>query len=78
MHVEHLGGENCLTGSCHLVRAGGVKILVDCGLGQANEQAVQWWSGRFSTDIDYTFLTHAHVDRFSMPESTKRAAFYQE
>jgi len=40
MHVEHLGGENCVTGSCHLIRANGVNMLVDCGITQGNDQAV--------------------------------------
>jgi len=34
MNLSHLGGENTVTGSCHLLRANGVTILVDCGLAQ--------------------------------------------
>ncbi len=63
MHVEHLGGERCVTGSCHLVRAGDVNILVDCGLTQGNDRArpmAEWPLN--PEDIHYVFLTHAHVD----------------
>ncbi len=28
--LTHLGGETCVTGSCHLVRTEDVSLLVDC------------------------------------------------
>ena len=34
--IIHLGGENTVTGSCHLVQASGINIMVDCGLAQAD------------------------------------------
>jgi len=33
----HLGGEHTVTGSCHLLQANGIHIMVDCGLAQGND-----------------------------------------
>jgi metallo-beta-lactamase family protein len=33
----HLGAENCVTGSCHLLQANGLNIMVDCGIVQGND-----------------------------------------
>jgi len=34
MKLTHLGGQDTVTGSCHLLQHKGVNILVDCGLAQ--------------------------------------------
>jgi len=54
MNLTHLGAKNCVTGSCHLVQAAGVNLLVDCG-------PFDQWPVRPAA-IDYLFLTHAHID----------------
>ena len=63
MQIIHLGGADCVTGSCHLLQANGLNIMVDCGIVQGNDIAVpmERWPVR-PGDIDYLFLTHAHVD----------------
>ncbi len=63
MQITHLGGADCVTGSCHLLQANCLNIMVDCGAVQGNDRAVpmERWPVRPS-DIDYLFLTHAHVD----------------
>lgn len=63
MHIIHLGGADCVTGSCHLLQGNGLNIMIDCGAVQGNDIAVpmERWPVRPS-DIDYLFLTHAHVD----------------
>ena len=61
--IIHFGGGDCVTGSCHLLRAKGLSILIDCGIAQGNDKVVpmdQW--GIKPCDIDYLFITHAHVD----------------
>jgi len=66
--IHHLGAKDCVTGSCHLVQtrpgsAGGVNILVDCGKAYGNDSELAF--DRFPVsprDIDYLFLTHAHID----------------
>ena len=63
MKVIHLGGADCVTGSCHLLQASNLNIMVDCGAVQGRDQAVpmERWPVK-PADIDYLFLTHTHVD----------------
>ena len=62
MKIIHLGAENCVTGSCHLLQANGLNIMVDCGLAQGNDSstAMENWPIK-PAGIDYLFLTHAHT-----------------
>ena len=61
--IEHLGGEHGVTGSCHLLQGNGINLLVDCGLPQGSEtmRSIEDWPVQ-PAQIDYIFLTHAHVD----------------
>jgi len=70
----HLGGENTVTGSCHLLRANGINIMVDCGLAQGNDVLLPMKSWPVSpSEIDYLFLTHAHIDHIGrVPELIER------
>lgn len=74
MEVVHLGGEHSVTGSCHLLKANGLNILVDCGLAQGNDfvEPMKRWPVA-PADIDYLFLTHAHIDHIGrVPELIRR------
>jgi metallo-beta-lactamase family protein len=54
-----------VTGSKYLIEAGGLRILVDCGLfqGYKNLRLLNWQPMPFSTkEIDAVVLTHAHID----------------
>ena len=63
MNITHLGAENCVTGSCHLVQAADVTLLVDCGIAQGRDPVMQFSEWPVSVaDVDYLFLTHAHID----------------
>jgi Cft2 family RNA processing exonuclease len=71
--VTHLGGENGVTGSCHLLQANGLNILVDCGAAQGNDAvpAMADWPVK-AADIRFVFVTHAHVDHSGrIPELVK-------
>ncbi len=68
--ITHLGGENCVTGSCHLLQAAGLNIMVDCGAAQGNDPflPIEKWPVA-PGEIDYLFLTHAHIDHIGrLPE----------
>ncbi|MBC2695734.1 MAG: MBL fold metallo-hydrolase [Desulfobacteraceae bacterium] len=70
MNIIHLGGENTVTGSCHLLQANGLNIMIDCGLVQGNDSVMPMkdWPVQPS-EVDYLFLTHAHIDHIGrMPE----------
>jgi metallo-beta-lactamase family protein len=69
-HISHLGGENCVTGSCHLLRAAGLNIMVDCGVAQGHDELLPMADWPVQPEkIDYLFLTHAHIDHIGrLPE----------
>ncbi|UCD36137.1 MAG: MBL fold metallo-hydrolase [Nitrospiraceae bacterium] len=59
------GGVDGVTGSCHLLQAGGLRILVDCGLFQGGRETEERNRSEFGFDpasLDYLFLTHGHLD----------------
>ena len=39
MQLTHLGGENTVIGSCHLLQVNGVNIMVDYGMAQGEDRA---------------------------------------
>ncbi len=60
--VNFLGGVNTVTGSCHLLTAGGQKILIDCGVTQGVDIDSDDFVIPLSDEVDYCILTHAHLD----------------
>ncbi len=59
------GGAGTVTGSRHLLEAGGVRVLVDAGMFQGLKKLRKrnWRSPAFEPDaIDHLLLTHAHID----------------
>jgi len=82
--ITHLGGETCVTGSCHLVRfhpdhGSPVAILVDCGIAQGHDPQVSF--DRFPVppaDIDFLCLTHAHIDHIGRVPDLIDAGFCGE
>ena len=68
--IIHLGGEQTVTGSCHLLQANGLNIMVDCGLAQGNDTILHMESWPVEpVEIDYLFLTHVHIDHIGrVPE----------
>lgn len=60
---KSFGGAGEVTGSCHLLTIGSVKILVDCGLFQGKEEELNFIPFGFNPkEIDYVIATHAHLD----------------
>lgn len=66
----HLGGKDTVTGSCHLLITDNSNIMVDCGMAQGHDsvQPMSEWEIH-PRNIDYLFLTHAHIDHIGrLPE----------
>jgi metallo-beta-lactamase family protein len=65
MHIEFHGAAGGVTGSCHLVEAGGRRILVDCGMFQGRRELHEDNAADFGFDpagVHVLLLTHAHLD----------------
>ncbi|MBX9584829.1 MAG: MBL fold metallo-hydrolase [Gemmataceae bacterium] len=63
--IQFLGAAGTVTGSRHLVRAGGRVVLLDCGLFQGPKPLRQRNRDRFPFDprrLDAVVLSHAHLD----------------
>jgi metallo-beta-lactamase family protein len=64
MKIKFLGATHQVTGSSYFLDAGGVKILVDCGLFQERDCSYRNWEA-FPVppdQIHYLLLTHVHLD----------------
>lgn len=62
MKLTFIGADHEVTGSCHYIEACGKKILLDCGMEQGRDVYVNQQIPVPVTDIDYVFLSHAHID----------------
>lgn len=62
MLIEFLGAAHEVTGSCHFVSFGNKRLLVDCGMEQGPDLYVNQQIPVNASDIDYVFVTHAHID----------------
>ncbi len=68
MRIQFLGANRQVTGSKHLLDAGNVRILIDCGMYQERDFTDRNWED-FPIDlrsIDAILLTHAHNDHCGM------------
>ena len=66
MHIQFCGAAKTVTGSCHLLTLqNGKKILLDCGLYQGHEDAMETFNQQWffkPSEIDILLLSHAHID----------------
>jgi metallo-beta-lactamase family protein len=65
MEIEFSGAAHEVTGSCHIVRANGHTILLDCGLFQGRRRESEAKNRRLPlpvAEIDAVILSHAHID----------------
>lgn len=65
LDIQFLGAAGEVTGSCHLLRVGGRKILLDCGLIQGGHEDEARNRAPFPfnpAQIDAVVLSHSHLD----------------
>lgn len=65
MHIEFYGATSGVTGSCHILRANGHTILLDCGLIQGRREETEKNRRPFPfepDDIGAVVLSHGHID----------------
>ncbi|MFH1572194.1 MAG: MBL fold metallo-hydrolase, partial [Gemmatimonadota bacterium] len=79
MRLQFLGANHQVTGSRYLLEAGGLKLLVDCGLFQERKYAERNWekSPVPPGDIDFLLLTHSHVDHVGLVPRLVKEGFDQ-
>ncbi len=66
MKLIFSGANHEVTGSCHCLTINGKNILVDCGMEQGRDIFVNQEIPFKASDVDFVFLTHAHVDHSGM------------
>ena len=65
LNLAFFGGAGTVTGSRYLLKAGGRRLLIDCGMFQGLKELrlMNWRPPQFDpSSIDAMLLTHAHVD----------------
>ena len=62
MKLMFLGAAHEVTGSCHYIEACGKSILLDCGMEQGRDTYENQEIPVSAADIDFVFLSHAHID----------------
>lgn len=65
MEIEFIGAAREVTGSCHVVRANGRTVMLDCGLFQGHRGETRDKNRALPIpieDIDAIVLSHAHID----------------
>ncbi len=63
--ITFCGGVETVTGSCFLLEAAGLRILIDCGMFQGEGRWEELNHAPFAfapSEIDYLILTHGHLD----------------
>jgi Cft2 family RNA processing exonuclease len=64
MKIQFLGATRQVTGSRYFLEAGGLRLMIDCGMFQERDFLARNWepSPVAQDSIDYLLLTHAHLD----------------
>jgi len=61
--VTSYGATEEVTGSCHVLEVDGIKVMIDCGMFQGEEEEQNQGLFAFkASEIDYLLVTHAHLD----------------
>lgn len=77
MRIQFFGASQQVTGSCYLVEAAGLRLLVDCGLYQERAYLERNWAP-FPVapgSLDSVLLTHVHLDHSGLLPRLVRGGF---
>ncbi len=77
MRISFYGAARQVTGSCFLLEAAGLRILIDCGLHQERSHLGRNWNP-FPIPpetVDFLLLTHAHLDHSGLIPKIVREGF---
>ena len=75
MKLTFVGAAHEVTGSCHFLQAAGKNILVDCGMEQGPDLYENPGLPVSASEVDYVFLTHAHIDHSGMLPKLAKEGF---
>lgn len=78
MQIEFAGAAREVTGSCHIVRANGKTILLDCGMFQGRRAESNAKNRKLPcsvAEIDAVVLSHAHLDHAGRLPFLARAGY---
>lgn len=75
MKLTFVGAAHEVTGSCHFLQAAGKNILVDCGMEQGPDLYENPGLPISASEVDYVFLTHAHIDHSGMLPKLAKEGF---
>lgn len=78
MRLSFHGGAREVTGACYLLETKKLKILIDCGLFQGDEEcaALNFEDFKFSPrGVDFVLITHAHLDHIGRLPKLVREGF---
>ncbi len=66
MELMFIGADHEVTGSCHYLQIGKIKMLIDCGMEQGGDRYENVALPVKPSDLDYVIVTHAHIDHTGM------------
>jgi len=74
--VRSYGATKEVTGSCHILKIDGVKIMIDCGMFQGEDEDKNAEAFYFNpASIDYLLVTHAHLDHVGRIPKLEKEGF---
>jgi len=79
VRIQFLGANRQVTGSRYFLEAGGLRLLVDCGLFQERPYLERNWEPFPASpgQIDFLLLTHAHLDHSGLIPRFVKQGFSQ-
>ena len=75
--LRFLGATRQVTGSCYLLEAAGLRIMIDCGMFQERDLLERNWEPKpvEPARVDWLLLTHAHLDHVGLIPRLVRDGF---